>query len=182
MDIKIFNSAGVWPSGEVQRKMRDVWGFDSGPFLDLVAEQLEEMAASGSITLVVRDVAIGAKDYLVVNVGEYSVTPDIAQIVVNAESPEILRVLSSTSVMGEAVDSDLIEKVRDAKIDRAGCAAILGATKRYGREVLTPILEAIKGGLTAGDAVSVVTGAVERGSEAGELITVRRRTELIRKF
>ena len=182
MSIQIISSSGMWPTDEAQRKMRELWGFDSGPFLELVAEQLDELVAEGDVNLYVQEVTIGCKDYLVVNVGDYSITPDIAQIVADANSPEILRILSSTSVMGEVVDSRLIEKVRDAKIDRDGCMSIREAAERFGDKVLVPILEAIKGGLNVVDAVSVVTAEAERGGDAHELMAVRPRAELIRRF
>lgn len=182
MSIQIFTSSGIWPTSESQRKLRELWGVDSGPFLELVAEELEAKAAKGDIYLYIREVTIGAKDYLVVNVGGYSITPDIAQIVVNAGNPAILRILSSTCPKGEVIDSQLVEKIRDAKIDGGGCISILEAQDRYGGKVLVPILEAIKGGLIVEDAVSVVIAEVEHGGDASELMTVRPRAELNRRF
>lgn len=183
MNIQIFTSPGIWPSSESQRKLRELWGFDSGPILELVAEELEAMAETGAIMLVVREVVIGAEDYLLVDVGDYSITPDVAQIIVDAGTPEILRVLSSTCEEGATVECGLIEKLREIKIYGAEVIAIHQAIERFGGKAATSIFTAIRGGLSVDDAISVVIAAMERGSDLAELTTgSATRTELRRRF
>ena len=182
MDIQLINYTGSWPTSETQRKLRDLWGFDSGPFLDLVVEKLEEMVGKGSITLVVKEVTIGAKDYLVVNIGEYTITTDIARIISDIGILQILQLISSTWVQGETIDSVLVERLLGIKIYKDLRPAVQCAVDHYGVRVLMPILEAVKGGLAAQDAVAIVTTEIARGGDASKLITVRPRAELNRRF